>query len=93
MIGLSGASRRVLSQPGGFGISKELQLQNIRRSFSYIGIGPLVVGWYVIRCVLDLMGESIDACEAVVDGIFALSSRWRCETEAFNLFLEGFLGQ
>lgn len=53
----------------------------------YLAVGSLVVCWDVARSVFDLVGEPVDACEAVVYGIIAFAAARGDAVQAVHLLL------
>lgn len=51
-------------------------LESVRgRLSAYLGIGSLIVSWNVAGCILDLVGETANACQTVIDGIISFTTR------------------
>lgn len=53
----------------------------------YLAVGSLVVCWDIARSVFDLVGEPVDACEAVVYGIIAFAAARGDALQAVHLLL------
>jgi hypothetical protein len=60
---------------------------------AHFAVGSLVVGGDVASRVLDFVGETVDACEAMVDGVVALAPVGHHAVQTINLLCEGYLGQ
>jgi hypothetical protein len=60
---------------------------------AHFAVGSLVVGGDVACRILDFVGETVDACETMVDGVVALAPVGRYAVQTINLLCEGYLGQ